>query len=57
MLSRLRCEYLKNPADQVNSYLFRIGGDRPLQKLRFDPFAGQGELEIETLTVYQLENK
>jgi alpha-L-rhamnosidase len=46
-----------DPADQVNAYLFRIGDDQPLQKLRFDPFANQGELEIQTLTIYQLKNK
>jgi hypothetical protein len=40
-----------DPTDQVNAYLFRIGDDQPLQKLRFDPFADQGEIEIETITV------
>jgi hypothetical protein len=45
------------PADQVNSYLFRIGDDQPLAKLRFDPFANQGEMEIESLTIYRLEKK
>lgn len=43
-----------DPTDQVNAYLFRIGDDEPLQKLRFDPFSGQGEMEIESLTIYQL---
>ncbi len=43
------------PADQINAYLIRIGDDQPLQKLRFDPFSNRGEMEIETLTIYQLE--
>jgi len=43
-----------NPADQVNSYLFRIGDDQSLKKLRFDPFANQGEMEIESLTIYRI---
>lgn len=41
-------------AEQVNSYLFRIGDDDSLQKIRFDPFAGLGEMEIEAITIYQL---
>jgi alpha-L-rhamnosidase len=44
-----------NPADGVHSYLFRIGDDRPLQKLRFDPFQNQGEMEIESIRLYQTD--
>ena len=44
-----------NPADQVNSYVFQIGDDQPLQKLRFDPFSNQGEMEIESLSIYQID--
>lgn len=43
-----------NPAEQMNSYLFRIGDSQPVEQLRFDPFSGQGEMEIESLTIYQL---
>ncbi len=43
-----------NPADQINTYLFRIGDDQPVQKIRFDPFAGLGEMEIESLTIYRI---
>ena len=44
-----------NPADQLNAYLFRIDDDQPLQKLRFDPFSNQGEMEIESLSIYQID--
>ncbi len=44
-----------NPADEINAYLFRIGDDQPLQKLRFDPFSGKGEMQIESITIYQIE--
>jgi alpha-L-rhamnosidase len=44
-----------NPADQVNTYLFRIGDGGPLQKLRFDPFSNQGEMQVESLAIYQLD--
>jgi len=43
-----------NPADKVNVYLFRLGDGQPLQSIRFDPFANQGEMEIESIVVYQL---
>ena len=43
-----------NPADKINSYLFRIGDEEAVQKIRFDPFAGPGELEIESITIYHL---
>jgi alpha-L-rhamnosidase len=46
-----------NPASQLNSYLFRVGDDQPLKKLRFDPFANQGEMEVHSLTVYALEKE
>ncbi len=42
------------PADRVNAYLFCIGDDEPVQKLRFDPFSNQAEMEIESLTIYRL---
>jgi alpha-L-rhamnosidase len=44
-----------NPTDQFESYLFRIGDDQPLQKLRFDPFQNEGEMEIESISIYQLQ--
>ncbi len=44
-----------SPADHVNSYLFRIGDNQPWQKLRFDPFADRGEMEIESLKIYQTQ--
>ncbi len=43
-----------NPADQLHSYLFRVGDDKPIQQLRFDPFTNQGEMEIESITIYQI---
>jgi alpha-L-rhamnosidase len=43
-----------NPADNVNAYLFSLGDDQPLQKIRFDPFSNEDEMEIETLTIYRL---
>ena len=43
------------PSDQVKEYLFRIGAGQPLTKLRLDPFANQGELEIESLKIYRLK--
>ena len=44
-----------NATDQMNSYLFRIGDKQPLAQLRFDPFSGEGEMEIESLTIYRLQ--
>ncbi|MGB7344128.1 MAG: glycoside hydrolase family 78 protein [Pirellulaceae bacterium] len=47
-------------AEQVNDYLFSIRGDGPVMKLRFDPFAtfdkyaDVGEMQIESISVYQL---
>jgi alpha-L-rhamnosidase len=41
------------PTDRINSYLFRIGDRQPLKKLRFDPFANSGEMEIESLVIYE----
>ncbi len=43
-----------NATDQMNSYLFRIGDKKPLTQLRFDPFSGQGEMEIESVKIYRL---
>ena len=43
-----------NAADQMQQYLFRIGGGEPVQQLRFDPLGGPGELQIGTLTLYRL---
>jgi alpha-L-rhamnosidase len=43
-----------NPAEQVNTYLFRIGDGQPIGKLRFDPLANRGELEVVSLTIYRL---
>ena len=42
-----------NPSPELNTYLFRLGDDQPLGKLRLDPFAGQGEIEIQSITIYQ----
>jgi alpha-L-rhamnosidase len=47
--------------DQVNAYLFAIPGNQPVGKLRFDPFAtydehaNKGEMQIESITIYQLK--
>ena len=43
-----------NATDQMNAYLFRVGNAQPLAELRFDPFSGQGEMEIESVTIHQL---
>lgn len=49
-----------NASDQMNSYLFTVTGNRPLMKIRFDPFstydkyADQGEMEVDSISVYQL---
>lgn len=49
-----------NASDVKNSYLFRVTGIRPVMKIRFDPFAtydeyaDKGEMEIESISVYQL---
>ncbi|MFW6106753.1 MAG: family 78 glycoside hydrolase catalytic domain [bacterium] len=40
-------------ADKLQEYLFRIGDDQPLGRLRFDPLAGQGELQIERIAIYR----
>ncbi len=44
-----------NPSEEINAYLFRIEDDQPLQKLRFDPFPDKAEMEIESITIYQIE--
>lgn len=41
--------------DQTHAYLFHVGDAGPLQKIRFDPFPNQGELEIETIRLYRLK--
>ncbi|HYW78457.1 MAG TPA: alpha-L-rhamnosidase C-terminal domain-containing protein, partial [Thermoguttaceae bacterium] len=46
-----------DPADRVGSYLFRIDDEEPLKALRFDPFSGQGEMEIESLSIYRSDKK
>ncbi len=43
-----------NAADSVQSYLFRIGNGKPVQQLRLDPMQNKGELQIESITLYQL---
>ena len=43
-----------NAATQVRQYLFRIGSGQPIQTLRFDPSANEGELPIESITLYRL---
>jgi alpha-L-rhamnosidase len=43
-----------NPTNTMKEYLFRIGDDQPLEKLRFDPFPNAGEMRIESLTMYRL---
>ncbi len=43
-----------NPNRELTSYLFRIGDEQPLKQLRFDPMSDEGELEIESLVIYQL---
>jgi alpha-L-rhamnosidase len=50
-----------SPTDQVNTYLFAVSGDGPLQKVRFDPFATYNkrakpaEMMIERIMIYRLE--
>ena len=46
-----------NPADQVNSLPVPHRRRPAAAKLRFDPFSNQGEMEIESLTIYQLQSK
>ncbi|MCM2370988.1 family 78 glycoside hydrolase catalytic domain [Aporhodopirellula aestuarii] len=47
-------------SDQPKRYLFRIPGNDSVKKLRFDPFqdydqyANQGEMEVESISIYQL---
>ncbi|KAA1259124.1 Bacterial alpha-L-rhamnosidase [Rubripirellula obstinata] len=47
-------------SEQMRSYLYLIKGDGPVQKIRFDPFqtydeyADKGEMEIESISIYQL---
>jgi alpha-L-rhamnosidase len=43
-----------NPTQAMKEYLFRIGDDQPLEKLRFDPFPNAGEMRIESLTMYRV---
>jgi alpha-L-rhamnosidase len=49
-----------SPADQVNTYLFAVGGDGPVKKFRFDPFAtydqyaDKGEMMVESITIFRL---
>ena len=43
-----------NAADKFQQYLFRIGSGAPVQNLRFDPLQNQGELQIETITLYNV---
>jgi alpha-L-rhamnosidase len=48
------------PTDKANAYLFKISGEGPVKKLRFDPFATYdkyadvGEMMIESISIYQL---
>ncbi|MHB0955409.1 MAG: family 78 glycoside hydrolase catalytic domain [Pirellulaceae bacterium] len=43
-----------NATPHVRKYLFRIGSGQPIQTLRFDPFSNEGELQIESITLYRL---
>lgn len=49
-----------SPSDQIKAYLYVVEGDDPVQKIRFDPFqtydqyARKGEMEVESISVYQL---
>jgi hypothetical protein len=45
-----------NSADEIQTYLFPVGDQSPLQKLRFDPFSGADEMEVQTLTIYRLSD-
>ncbi len=45
-----------NPTDATQQYLFRIGGGKPLGKLRLDPFSSEGEMRIESITIYGLKD-
>ncbi len=48
-------------SEQVHDYLFTVSGNGPVKKIRFDPFAtydkyaDQGEMLIESITVYRLQ--
>lgn len=39
---------------EPRSYLFRITADDPIDTLRFDPFANESELQVESITIYSL---
>lgn len=45
------------PRGRVAPYVFRFTPKQPLQQLRFDPFSGQGQMQIESITLYQLSQK
>ena len=43
-----------NSANETHQYLFRLGGDMPVRKLRMDPFQNDGEMQIDSITLYRL---
>lgn len=43
-----------NPTDVTQEYLFRIGDEKPLGQFRFDPFSNEGEMGIESMTIYRV---
>ncbi len=42
-------------AKKVQSYLFRIRTGTPITMLRFDPLKNQGELQVESITLYRVK--
>jgi len=48
-------------SETLNDYIFKIGNDDSVEAIRFDPFetydehADKGEMQIESVTVYQLQ--
>ena len=43
-----------NSSSETHHYLFRLGGDIPIRKLRMDPFQNDGEMQIDSITLYRL---
>jgi alpha-L-rhamnosidase len=43
-----------NSTDKMNDYLFRLDDDSPIANIRIDPMDGEGEMIVESITLYQL---
>jgi alpha-L-rhamnosidase len=51
-------QHLKRPLNatsKMNQYLFRIEDASSIQSIRIDPMENEGELRLESITVYQLD--